>query len=688
MANKFFTAIRARFFSTVADTAVDVGVDGDTNPRIAIDAGGKITWGDGTAAVDTNLYRDSANVLKTDDTFKAPVLFVDDIEIDTTGATSNQVLQYNGTKFLPATVSGGGGGATDLDGLTDVTITSPAEFQTLAYDGSGWVNNYSPLVSYVRNAESTTLTVGTVVYLFSATGDHASVKRADNDSDTTSSKTMGVVAANIAASANGPVVTRGYVDGIDLSTGYTAGDILYLGEDGGFTKTKPTAPEHLVFIGVVVRATNNGIIYVATQNGYELDELHNVAINSGTLANGDVVRYNSTSGLWENSQAVGPTGPQGPTGPTGSVGATGPTGPTGPEQYVTVSDTAPVSPALGEAWYNSSDGRTYIYYNDGNTNQWVEFGNANIGPTGPQGATGPQGDDGFIAQTSAPTNTGLLWLDTDEPADVPTISLLASQTFTSSTTYTLPSAAKIVILECIGAGGGGGGGARNTGTFTGGGGGGGGGGPYERHTLTAQELGGGGSSVTVTIGAGGTGGTGRTGSTGNGINGTNGGVSRFGTLYFGYGSAGNAGTSSASGGVSSAAVGFNMGTSGIGSAGSANNTVAANSGLRGGGGGGGAGGRSTTDRAGATGGTSYSDPSLVTAGGGGAGGAATGGNGSDGAVKQGGGGGGSSNTTAGGNGGNGGVGGGGGGGAGANGDNNGGNGGDGGRAEINVWVYG
>lgn len=193
-------------------------------------------------------------------------------------------------------LAGGGGGATTLDGLTDVVITSPEEFQSLVYDGTNWVNKHSSVVSYVRNAETTTLTTGTVVYLFGATGDHATVKRADNDSDATSSKTIGLVGANIAASQNGPVITRGYVDGIDLSTGYASGDVLWLGEDGAFTKTKPSAPEHLVFVGVVVRATNNGIIYVATQNGYELDELHDVSIVDKT--SGDFLKYNGT--LWVN----------------------------------------------------------------------------------------------------------------------------------------------------------------------------------------------------------------------------------------------------------------------------------------------------------------------------------------------------------------------------------------------------
>jgi len=218
-------------------------------------------------------------------------LFVKGVEIDTASATAGKVLTYDGTKFAPATP---GSGSLALDDLSDVVITTPEEFQGLSYNGTNWVNGYPPVVTYVRNAEATTLTTGTCVYLFGATGDHSSVKRADNNSDTTSSKTIGVVGASITSSNNGPIITRGYVDGIDLSTGYTAGDVLWLGEAGAFTTTKPTAPDHLVFIGVVVRATNNGIIYVATQNGYELDELHNVSLPSP--ASGDFLKYNGS--LW------------------------------------------------------------------------------------------------------------------------------------------------------------------------------------------------------------------------------------------------------------------------------------------------------------------------------------------------------------------------------------------------------
>jgi hypothetical protein len=53
----------------------------------------------------------------------------------------------------------------------------------------------------------------------------------------------------------------------------------------------------MVAIGTIVRThQNQGIIEVKIQNGFELHELHNVAINGVT--NGQFLQYNSGSGLW------------------------------------------------------------------------------------------------------------------------------------------------------------------------------------------------------------------------------------------------------------------------------------------------------------------------------------------------------------------------------------------------------
>jgi hypothetical protein len=48
----------------------------------------------------------------------------------------------------------------------------------------------------------------------------------------------------------------------------------------------------------------------------------------------------------------------------------------------TSSDTAPSSPANGDAWFNSNRGKTYVYYNDGDSSQWVQIGSAQAGAPG------------------------------------------------------------------------------------------------------------------------------------------------------------------------------------------------------------------------------------------------------------------------------------------------------------------
>ena len=63
--------------------------------------------------------------------------------------------------------SGGGGGATTLAGLTDVTITSPAAGQKLAYNGTNWVNDNGNIPVYTSsNISSFVAPTGTAKFIF------------------------------------------------------------------------------------------------------------------------------------------------------------------------------------------------------------------------------------------------------------------------------------------------------------------------------------------------------------------------------------------------------------------------------------------------------------------------------------------------------------------------------------------
>jgi hypothetical protein len=174
---------------------------------------------------------------------------------------------------------------------------------TIGTVGSPASDTATVVKAYVTNAEAVTITKGQVVYIFGAQGDRASVKLAKNTSDTFSSKTLGIVRADIAAGQAGWITTQGQVSGINLGA-YSPGDILWLDSvAGGFTKNKPQAPKHSVFVGVVERANaGNGLIYVKPQNGVELDELHNVRIINET--NNQILAYTASSQVWENKSVA------------------------------------------------------------------------------------------------------------------------------------------------------------------------------------------------------------------------------------------------------------------------------------------------------------------------------------------------------------------------------------------------
>jgi hypothetical protein len=103
-----------------------------------------------------------------------------------------------------------------------------------------------------------------------------------------------------------------------------------------------------------------------------LDNLSDVTVASPS--NGQVLQYNGSA--W-----------------VGAVVAGG----------ATVSASAPASPQAGAIWFDSDDGKTYVYYSDGSSSQWVEIGG------NPQAVT--------ISDTSpASPITGQIWYRSDNGA--------------------------------------------------------------------------------------------------------------------------------------------------------------------------------------------------------------------------------------------------------------------------------
>jgi hypothetical protein len=156
----------------------------------------------------------------------------------------------------------------------------------------------------VRNQSGSSLTKGTPVRVTGSDGASGKllIGAASNTTEAGSSKTFGIVSSTLSNNSNGQAITNGLLEGVD-TTGAVDGDPVWLGPNG--TKifglvNKPVAPAHLVYLGVVVRGgqQNTGSIFVSIQNGFEVEELHNVLITS--LANKDALVYDSTTQLWKN----------------------------------------------------------------------------------------------------------------------------------------------------------------------------------------------------------------------------------------------------------------------------------------------------------------------------------------------------------------------------------------------------
>ena len=69
----------------------------------------------------------------------------------------------------------------------------------------------------------------------------------------------------------------------------------------------------------------------------------------------------------------------------------------GADSMVGISTSAPTNPQTGDLWWDSDVAALYMYYNDGNSSQWVS---AASGATGAQGAAGAQGNQGVAGPTA------------------------------------------------------------------------------------------------------------------------------------------------------------------------------------------------------------------------------------------------------------------------------------------------
>ena len=146
----------------------------------------------------------------------------------------------------------------------------------------------------VRNVTGQTIPNGSVVYVNGVSANLPSIALAKADAIATS-RILGVTTTDVLDISEGIVTTFGVVH--DINTfGMTPGNPIYLSDTVAGTFTE-TAPSRAVKVGFIKTALALGDVLVIPENAFSLRSLADIQDVLPTT--GQILRYNTVSGLWE-----------------------------------------------------------------------------------------------------------------------------------------------------------------------------------------------------------------------------------------------------------------------------------------------------------------------------------------------------------------------------------------------------
>jgi len=308
-------------------------------------------------------------------------------DVNTTGIATGDFLLYDGSEFLPVdfatevtTYADSRINLASIQDLSDVdAVDTPANGDVLLYDAGnsnfGFINLGNEINSYfdIRFATKDTdnLTEGTTNLYYTDARVRAHVEGQDLDLGTNK-----VLFSNMYATTGDlPSATSyhgmfAHVHGTGKAYYAHSGSWIELANDSQIVAQD--------FSWSSITGTPTTLAGYGITDGF-VDADVDTHLNTSTATSNQVLSWNGTDYAW-----VAQSG--------GGGGAS-----------VSVSDTAPTSPSEGDLWFNSSNTKMYVYFNDGTSSQWIQ--------SNPSGATSP-----ITASDTAPTNPveNSMWFDSTD----------------------------------------------------------------------------------------------------------------------------------------------------------------------------------------------------------------------------------------------------------------------------------
>lgn len=257
------------------------------------------------------------------DTDNNSVTVVDKVTVDTLGHVTEV-----GTKPLPTATTTADGilSAADklkLEGLLGPQTTFPIDTNTfdahlitigglkqvLALPDSLW-DGISYGTAYKNAQAQVSITRGQAVQFVSAQGDHIAVKPAvQAEINAFPSLLLGIALSDIPEGSLGTILNFGQINNINTSSigPINGSSVVYFDSagtvPGALTRTKPVAPYVKIEVLAVIKESsgNSGIVQVRVGNSSTLGATDS-NVEFGTLANNDLLVYNTSTSRWENKQ--------------------------------------------------------------------------------------------------------------------------------------------------------------------------------------------------------------------------------------------------------------------------------------------------------------------------------------------------------------------------------------------------